>query len=190
MTRVCFSVFAARTTKKMFWLVFKSHPRMLLKRDHLVSWRINWRQKSENLKALSDELHLGLDSFIFIDDDPIECAEVRAHCPQVLTIELPEIGKRRAFLEHVWAFDQLSITSEGRKRTALYQQNALREDLQRESLTFQDFFPAWISKWTSHPSWPTTLHALRNSRIGRTNSTSPASADLYRSCRERVRHLK
>jgi len=119
--------------------VFTSHPRMLLKRDHLVSWRINWRQKSENLKALSAELHLGLDSFIFIDDDPIECAEVRAHCPQVLTIELPEPGRRRAFLEHVWAFDQLSITSEGRNRTALYQQNALRENLQRESLTFQDF---------------------------------------------------
>jgi FkbH-like protein len=70
--------------------VFDQHPDMLLQRHHLVNWRINCRSKSENLKSLAAELQLGLDSFIFIDDNPVECAEVRANCPEVLTLQLPE----------------------------------------------------------------------------------------------------
>ncbi|MEB3147732.1 MAG: HAD-IIIC family phosphatase, partial [Sphaerospermopsis sp.] len=70
--------------------VFEQHPDMLLKKHHLVNWRINWQPKSENLQSLAAELQLGLDSFIFIDDNPIECGEVKANCPQVLTLQLPE----------------------------------------------------------------------------------------------------
>src|SRR5215510_3167353 len=104
--------------------VFARHPEMVLRRDRLVSWRINWRPKSENLKALAADLQLGLDSFIFIDDDPLECAEVRANCPQALTLQLPqEPHTIPRFLGHVWAFDRLKVTEEDKKRTALYQQN-------------------------------------------------------------------
>ncbi len=67
---------------------------MLLRREHIVSWRINWGPKSENIRALADELQLGLDSFIFVDDDPVVCAEVRAHCPEVL--DAPASARRRA----------------------------------------------------------------------------------------------
>ena len=52
--------------------VFDKRADMILKRDHLVSWRINWRPKSENIKSLARELKLGLDSFIFLDDNPVE----------------------------------------------------------------------------------------------------------------------
>ncbi len=51
---------------------------------------INWRPKSENLKSMAEELRLGLDSFIFVDDNPVECAEVEANCPQVLSLLLPK----------------------------------------------------------------------------------------------------
>ena len=67
---------------------------MPLKRHHIISWRINWNAKSENLKSLAEELNLGLDSFIFIDDNPVECAEVQANCPEVLTLQLPQKPRR------------------------------------------------------------------------------------------------
>ena len=69
--------------------VFDQRTDMLLKREHLVSWRINWKSKSENIKSLAKELNLGLDSFIFIDDNPVDCADVKINCPSVLTLQLP-----------------------------------------------------------------------------------------------------
>ena len=120
--------------------VFEQHGDMLLKKHHLVNWRINWQPKSENLKSLAAELQLGLDSFIFIDDNPVECGEVKANCPQVLTLQLPEESQQiPQFLQHIWAFDQIQVTKEDKKRTELYQQNVQRQRLHQESLTFTDF---------------------------------------------------
>ncbi|MGB3404755.1 MAG: HAD-IIIC family phosphatase [Microcoleaceae cyanobacterium] len=122
------------------WAVFDYHHSMPLNRDHLVSWRINWQPKSDNLKSLAEELKLGLDSFILIDDNPVECAEVKSNCPQVLTVQLPQNpDKIPQCLQHIWAFDRLNITQEDRQRTARYQQNIQRQQWQEESLTFADF---------------------------------------------------
>uniref|UniRef100_UPI00286A4FB3 FkbM family methyltransferase n=1 Tax=Chamaesiphon sp. OTE_75_metabat_556 TaxID=2964692 RepID=UPI00286A4FB3 len=108
--------------------IFDEHQDMLLTREHLVSSCINWQPKSVNLKVLAAELQLSLDSFIFIDDNPVECAEVRANCPEVLTLQLPaECDRIPQFLEHVWAFDRLYVTQEDRQRTELYQQNVYRQ---------------------------------------------------------------
>jgi len=120
--------------------VFEKRSDMPLKRAHLASYRINWRPKSENIIALAEELGLGLDSFIFIDNDPLECAEVQSRCPQVLTLELPqEEADLPTFLRHVWAFDHLHVTAEDKQRTTLYQQNMERERFRRESFNLQDF---------------------------------------------------
>lgn len=123
--------------------VFAHHPQMPLKREHILAWRINWQPKSENLIALAEELQLGLDSFIFVDDNPLECAEVQAHCPAVLTLQLPQQSERiPRFLQHIWPFDYLKITTTDRQRTELYRQNMVREHLRQESLTFEDFLTA------------------------------------------------
>lgn len=120
--------------------VFDRRPEMPLKREHLVSWRINWQPKSENIKSLASELNLGSDSFILIDDSPIECAEVQANCPEVLTLQLPASPEDiPRFLNHVWAFDHLKVTEEDKKRTAHYQQNAQREKLLSEAATLESF---------------------------------------------------
>lgn len=119
--------------------VFEQRQDMPLKLQHLVSWRINWLPKSENIKSLATELNLGLDSFIFIDDNPVECAEVSANCPEVLTLQLPIDGDMRQFLNHVWAFDHLQATEEDTQRTALYQQNLERQRFQQQALTLTDF---------------------------------------------------
>lgn len=119
--------------------VFEQRQDMPLKRQHLVSWRINWLPKSENIKSLAAELNLGLDSFIFIDDNPVECAEVSANCPEVLTLQLPIEGDIQRFLDHIWAFDHLQTTQEDTQRTVLYQQNLERQRFQQQALTLGAF---------------------------------------------------
>jgi FkbH-like protein len=119
--------------------VFAQRPDMVLKRDHLVSWRINWQPKSANLKSLAHEFNLGLDSFVFVDDNPIECAEVQAECPEVLVLCLSVEEEMVHFLKHVWAFDRLSVTSEDQQRTAMYRQEIERARFQKQALTIEEF---------------------------------------------------
>lgn len=120
--------------------VFAQHPDMLLRPEHVTAQRVNWEPKSRNLRALAAELNLGLDSFIFIDDNPVECAEVRAECPEVLTLQLPADSERiPSFLEHVWAFDRGAASDEDRKRAKSYRENREREGLKREAGSFAEF---------------------------------------------------
>lgn len=119
--------------------VFKDRDDLELKLEDLVSWKVNWQPKSENLKALAKELNLGLDSFIFVDDNPVECAEVKNHCPEVLTINLPMEKDLVNFLSHVWAFDYLQVTEEDQQRTKLYQENIHRDRFANETNTLEDF---------------------------------------------------
>ena len=120
--------------------VFEQRGDMPLKREHLVAWRLNWHSKSENIRALARELNLGLDSFIFIDDNPVECADVGINCPGVLTLQLPgNADSFPSFLDHVWAFDHLGSTQEDQKRTRMYQETARREQYREQALSLKDF---------------------------------------------------
>jgi FkbH-like protein len=121
--------------------VFDQRAEMLLKREHVVSWRINWNRKSENIKSLAKELNVALDSFIFLDDNPLECADVQTNCPGVLALRLPEdaISASR-FLRHLWILDPIVQSSEATRRTELYRHRAQRDRLLAESLTFKEFF--------------------------------------------------
>lgn len=100
---------------------FSRHPEMPLELHHFVAWKLNWDAKSANLSALAGELSLGLDSFIFVDDNPKECAEVAESVPEVLALALPaETGEIPHFLDHIWAFDHVLVTEEDRNRSAHY----------------------------------------------------------------------
>jgi FkbH-like protein len=130
----------SKNNEEDVWTVFQKNPELLLKRDHFVSTRINWKPKSENLRSLSAELQLGLDSFIFLDDSGLECAEVEAGCPEVLTLQLPEReADFKKFLTHVWAFDHLKITEEDRERNDVYSRNAGRKQLLAQSSRLDEF---------------------------------------------------
>ena len=122
------------------WEVFEKNPGMLLRKEHFAAWAINWKPKSQNIKELAEELNLGLDSFIFIDDTPLECAEVLMNLPEVLTLQLP--GNQQSipfFLEHVWAFDKIIVTDEDKKRTNLYLAEKKRKKSEKETLSLTDF---------------------------------------------------
>lgn len=119
---------------------FRLHREMALRMDHFAAWRINWSSKPSNLAALAEELDLGLDTFILVDDNPRECREVEAACPQVLTLTLPASDEEiPEFLRHVWAFDRLRVTEEDRARPAMYAQEIERQRAEKQAVSLEDF---------------------------------------------------
>ena len=108
--------------------VFEKRRDMVLSLDHIVAHRINWNPKPSNLVSLARELNLGLDSFVFIDDNPVECALMRAELPQVLTLQVPVEERIGSFLSNLWSFDKLAVTDEDVRRTAMYRENAARQE--------------------------------------------------------------
>jgi FkbH-like protein len=138
--------------------VFHRRSEMVLKLSDLAAWRINWNSKSHNLMALAEELQLSPDSFIFIDDDPVVCAEIREQYPGALTLQLPANGENiPKFLEHVWAFDRIEVTEEDKQRTSMYSQNLQRESLKRASMTLADFLARLELKVEITPMMPEQL---------------------------------
>ena len=120
--------------------VFHRRKEMPLKREHIVASRVNWRSKPQNLRELASELQLGLDSFVFIDDNPLECEQVRSSCPEVLTLQLPDASEKiPQFLQNVWAFDKQKVTEEDRKRTAFYRENRERDRFRQDAPTLKSF---------------------------------------------------
>lgn len=149
---------ASKNNEEDVWAVFDAHPEMPLSRSDFVAWRINWEPKSQNLKELAAELNLGLESFIFVDDNPAECAEVEAALPQVLTLNLPRDPDRiPAFLRHVWAFDHLAATEEDKKRSEMYGQALERRRLQQQVSTLAEFLAALELKVEIQPVRPEHL---------------------------------
>ena len=120
--------------------VFDKNPEMILEKKHIISWKVNWKEKSSNIKEIAEELNLGLDSFIFVDDDALECSKMAESCPEVLTLQLPYANEYiPLFLKHVWAFDKVRITNEDILRNSMYEAEAKRKTLQNTSITLKQF---------------------------------------------------
>ncbi|MCG8552016.1 MAG: HAD-IIIC family phosphatase, partial [Desulfobacterales bacterium] len=110
------------------WRVFDNRQDFKLRRDNIVSAMVNWQPKSENIKKLAARLNLGLANFIFLDDNPVECAEVRAACPEVLTIQWPQDSDTAcALLNHIWELDIKDGTAVDQKRTQMYKEELKRQ---------------------------------------------------------------
>lgn len=114
-----------------------NHPNMILKPAMFASIQANWDAKSVSLQRIADALNLGIDAFVFFDDNPFEQGEVRRSCPDVFVIEVPQdpAGYIQA-LDQSLAFNTLQLTPEDLQRNRTYQ--ADRERKMRE-MDFDDY---------------------------------------------------
>lgn len=134
---------ASKNAEEDVQAVFDTRPDMLLQSHHIISKRINWLPKPDNLQSLAQELNLGLDAFVFMDDNPVECAQMRAALPQVVTVQLPaDPDTLPGLLENLWLFDHGAVTAEDRLRTSMYQQNQARREYQAKCTHFADYIAA------------------------------------------------
>jgi len=107
---------------------FAEHPEMVLKRGDIAAFVANWQDKATNLRVIAEQLNLGLDALVFVDDNPFERALVRQELPMVAVPEMPE--DPADYIETVAAagyFEATAVTEDDRKRSEQYQANAARE---------------------------------------------------------------
>jgi len=108
----------------------EGHPEMVLRMRDFVAFKAGWGPKSDSLKEIARELRLGLDSFVFIDDNPAEIEIVRQFAPEVTGILLgPDPSEFRALLADSRLFEPRAITAEDHARTRQYQEEAARNAL-------------------------------------------------------------
>jgi FkbH-like protein len=120
--------------------VFQEHSGSLLKPEHFVAQRINWQDKAANLVEIAAELNIGIDSLVFVDDNPVECEFVRQSLPDVLVVQLPPDPPRfRGILQSMRCFDTLALNDEDRRRSTMYRVEAERSQIKRQSGSLEDY---------------------------------------------------
>lgn len=120
----------------------ENNPFMVLKKDDFSTWRINWHDKATNIREIAEELNIGLDSMVFIDDNPSERELIRQMLPMVTVPEFPEHPyKLPAFSRELFErfFRVFSITEEDRTKSEQYRANALRAQSQRTFTDMESF---------------------------------------------------
>jgi FkbH-like protein len=109
-------------------LPFTDHPQTRLRLDHFAAFFANWSDKAENLRGIAAQLGLGLDSFVFLDDNPVERAWVRSQLPEVLVVELgPTPFDYVRDVDSGRYFQTVGLSDEDRGRSEMYRQSAARE---------------------------------------------------------------
>lgn len=121
---------------------WEKNPFMVLKKEHFAAYRINWQDKATNIKELADELNIGLDSFVFFDDNPTERELIKQVLPMVEVPDFPaQPYELPVFFKEVVEkyFRVYSVTSEDKKKTEQYKANAQRAQAQRSFVDFDAF---------------------------------------------------
>jgi FkbH-like protein len=109
---------------------FERHPEMVLKRDDIASFVANWSDKPANLRAVAEELNIGVDALVFVDDNPFERDLVRRELPMVAVPEVSDDPTNYAqTLADAGYFEAVAITDEDRARSGQYQGNRRRDQL-------------------------------------------------------------
>lgn len=141
--------------------VLREHIYMILREEHFGAMRINWRNKAENIKEIAEELNIGLDSLVFIDDNPNERELVRQLLPEVLTVEFPRDPSRyRMTLESLSDFELLAITKEDEMRLAQYQAIGKRQAMRNAATSLEEYLYSLALKVTIELAKPEVLSRL------------------------------
>lgn len=119
---------------------FEKHEEMILRLSDISIFVANWNDKASNIKMIQESLNIGMDSMVFLDDNPVERNLVKEKCPD---IEVPELPKDPAlwldFLQRKNYFETASYTGSGSDRTKLYQREFERKSHQQSFETIDDY---------------------------------------------------
>ena len=121
--------------------VIKSHPDMQLRDEHITINKSNWSDKVSNLKEIAQELNIGLDSLVFIDDSIFEVNLIRNQLPEITVLQVPEklYEYPKMLRENINLFYNISFTTEDRKRRNMYKQEVKRETNKKEFTDIEEY---------------------------------------------------
>jgi FkbH-like protein len=134
--------------------VWEKHPDMVLRKEHIVTYRINWQNKADNIRSITEELNIGLDSLVFIDDNPTERELVKQMLPQV---SVPDFPKQPylfpEFIKYLTDnyFSTYKLTQEDTVKTQQYKENAERRQYQSQFVDFDSYLRSLEIELTIEP---------------------------------------
>jgi len=121
-------------------LPFQKHEHMLLRLEDFAAFEANWNDKTGSIREIARKLSLGLESFVFLDDNPLEREWVRSQIPQLAIVELgPSVFHYVEDLDRGRHFFALSLSAEDRSRAEQYRGEAVRKHLQATSQSLDEF---------------------------------------------------
>lgn len=116
---------ASKNNEQEVWNVFENHTSMILKREHIISAKINWNEKALNLADIAAELDLGINSLVFWDDNPIERNKVKTILPEVLVVEAPKnVIEWPNLINSLECFSMFEVTAEDLRKADQYRARA------------------------------------------------------------------
>jgi FkbH-like protein len=119
----------------------EKHSGMLLRAKHFAAMRINWTDKSQNLREIAEELNIGIDALAFLDDNPFEREQVRTALPEVTVINLPKNPlDYAAAIRNCAVFERLTLSAEDQQRTEMYAAQRQRSGAEQSFQSKEDFF--------------------------------------------------
>lgn len=155
--------------------VFRDHPEMHLKRADIAAFVANWTDKAANLRHIAEQLNIGLDSLVFVDDNPAERARIRQSLPNVAVPELPnDPALWVESLANAGYFEAVAFTDEDRARNEQYVANASRESLRELSESVDDFLSGLEMVATYAPFRQVDLVRITQ-LINKTNQFNPTT---------------
>lgn len=125
-----------------------NHPDGELKPDDFVNIKANWENKDRNMQAIAAELNLGIDSFVFIDDNPTEREIMRQADFGVAIPEMDKVENYIRILDNNGYFEVTSLSADDLSRVKMYQENAKRTQLQQSLGSYEDFLKSLEMKAT------------------------------------------
>jgi FkbH-like protein len=126
--------------------MWREHPDVLLKEEHFAALRINWNNKAENIREIAQELNIGLDSLVFLDDSPGERELVKRFLPEITVPEFPtQPYMLPVFFKKIAEqyFSVYALTDEDKAKTEQYRANTQRAQAQR-SFTDMEEYLRWL----------------------------------------------
>lgn len=119
---------------------FEKNPEMILKLEDFAIFVANWDDKVTNIKYIQKSLNIGMDSLVFIDDNPFERELVKTMLPEVLVPELPEDPSRYVdYMQALNLFEVSSVSIEDRERTSQYQVEMKRKEYEEKCESYTDY---------------------------------------------------
>lgn len=119
---------------------FRDHPEMVLRRSDFAAFVADWNDKAANLESIAAQLNIGLDSLVFVDDNPVERERIRTALPSVAVPELPaDPAEYVRCLSEAGYFESVAFTTEDRQRGEQYAANAERDALRSVTGGIEEF---------------------------------------------------
>jgi FkbH-like protein len=149
--------------------VFRNHPEMLLRRTDIAAFVANWEDKAANLRRIAEQLNIGIESLVFVDDNPAERARIRQSLPMVAVPELPaDAAQYVRCLADAGYFESVAFTADDSRRGEQYSANASRESFLESSQSIDDFLRGLEMSVTFGPFQNVDLTRVTQ-LIGKTN---------------------